>query len=242
MADLKLAGQSELLRMNLPFATNGGTPNYGANSTLYYSVLLNVPSITGLTVPHSNANANNDIIVGINNSQGSQATRPNSWNGELAIRLGATAGTYNLGVRASTTTAGTTYWTGDLTPDANTTNLVVVEAHLGTSPGTAANDLNSIWFNPASSTWGLDESTRPSPDGSSNGAQSATDATNSMQSLLIGAGISAGSNPNDVNVDEIRVGETWADVTSQTAFVVPEPAGLSLLGLGALGLLRRRRR
>jgi MYXO-CTERM domain-containing protein len=40
----------------------------------------------------------------------------------------------------------------------------------------------------------------------------------------------------EIQLDEIRVGETYADVAP-----VPEPAGLTLLGLGALSLARRRR-
>jgi hypothetical protein len=42
---------------------------------------------------------------------------------------------------------------------------------------------------------------------------------------------------NGLNVDEVRVGTSWSDVVP-----VPEPASLSLLGFGAVGLLRRRRR
>ena len=81
--------------------------------------------------------------------------------------------------------------------------------------------------------------------GSSNGVMgnAGSDAFG-VESVIIGAGINntaADQNPNHVYLDEIRVGETWADVTS--AMTVPEPATISILCIGAVvGLLARRRR
>jgi len=43
--------------------------------------------------------------------------------------------------------------------------------------------------------------------------------------------------PQGINIDELRIGTTWADVT-----VVPEPGSLTLLGMGVVGVLARRRR
>ena len=43
--------------------------------------------------------------------------------------------------------------------------------------------------------------------------------------------------PNGLKIDEIRVGNTW-----DQAIGVPEPMSLGMLSLGAVGLLRRRRR
>ncbi|MGB7161527.1 MAG: hypothetical protein WBD40_25940 [Tepidisphaeraceae bacterium] len=43
--------------------------------------------------------------------------------------------------------------------------------------------------------------------------------------------------PTPITVDELRIGTTWADVAP-----VPEPAALSLVGLGFLALPARRRR
>jgi hypothetical protein len=42
-------------------------------------------------------------------------------------------------------------------------------------------------------------------------------------------------------LDELRVGDTFADVTPTTA-PVPEPTALTALGMGTLALLSRRRR
>ena len=46
-----------------------------------------------------------------------------------------------------------------------------------------------------------------------------------------------GSEPSNIEIDELRVGDSWADVV-----LVPEPTALAFLGAGALGLLARRRR
>jgi PEP-CTERM motif len=239
-ADLKKSGTSSAYdRLSIPNAFSGITPVYGSGSQLYYSLLLSIPDITGLTIPHTNTAAANDGLVSFNNTQGSTSTAPSTFFGELNIRLGSTAGTYNLGIHASTTDAGGTYWTGDITPSA-TPLFIVAELQLGignTNPNVAANDLQSIWVNPNPSTLGLSEALRPAADGSSDGSNSAS-AVAAMESIVIGAGIAtAGAAPNDTFIDELRVGNTWADVTP-----VPEPTTLSLLGLGAIAGMARRRR
>jgi hypothetical protein len=164
----------------------------------------------------------------------------------LVIRLGADASKYNLGIRASTTPnnttgsiPGATYWTGDLVP--GQTYFIVAQATLGTNPGTAANNLNSIWLNPNPASFGLAENLRPVPDGSSIGGDSGTDANNSMQSIFIGAGVAtAGAAPNDTFIDELRVGTTWADVTSVAA--VPEASGALFVAIGCAVIWRCRKR
>jgi hypothetical protein len=206
---------------------------YGTSATLFYSALIDVPATNGLTTANSNVNANNDGIIAFNNNSGA-GTKPNTWAGELVVRLGASANTYNLGIRGSTTAAGTTYFSSDLTP--GTTYLVVVQFTEGATAGTGG--LSSMWINPSSATFGA--ASAPAADGSTAGTYSTTAANDHTSSLIIGAGIAAGADPNQTLVDEIRVGTTWADVTS-----VPEPSTLALAGFGLLGLIswhRARRR
>ncbi|HEX5424630.1 MAG TPA: PEP-CTERM sorting domain-containing protein [Candidatus Acidoferrales bacterium] len=236
------AANLEFDRLDIPGSFDPVTlaPNYYTGSTLYWSALVNVPDLTGLTIANTNANANNDLIIAFNNTQGAQASRPSNWAGELVIRGGQAATpftTYNLGIRGSSTTAGTTYFSGALNP--GQTYLVVGRYTQGPDASIATDDSNSLWINPSSSTYGA--AAAPAPDGSSNGSINTGNPTlNYAASLLIGAGISSGSNPNHVTLDEIRVGTTWADVTSVT---VPEPATIGILGIGAVvGLLARRRR
>ena len=220
------ADSTEYARMSLG-------SQYGVNATLYYSLLLDVPSTNGFTIAHSNVNAANDGIVSFNNATGA-GVRPSIFAGELTMRLGAGANTYNLGVRASTTAASTTYFSGDLTP--GQTYLVVVEYASGAPAGTGG--INSLWINPSSATFGAGSA--PAADGSTAGTYSATASNDHSDSLIIGAGIAAGADPNQTLIDEIRVGTTWADVTA-----VPEPSTLVLAGFGVLGLVswyRARRR
>jgi hypothetical protein len=207
---------------NTEYARMSLGSSYGANASLYYSLLVNVPATNGLTTPNSNLNANNDGIVAFNNASGASGTRPSTWAGELTMRLGATANTFDLGIRASTTAAGTTYWSADLTP--GTTYFVVVNFTEGATPGSGG--LSSMWINPNSSTFG---GSAPAADGSSTGTYTTSASADHTDSLIIGAGIAAGADPNQTLVDEIRVGNTWADVTT-----VPEPTLGALAGLGVL--------
>lgn len=221
--DTKTADYNEYARISL-----GHT--YTNNSTVYYSLLLNVPTTDGLTVANTNPNCNNDGIIAINNTVGSQPNHPTSWGAELVIRLGSAANKFNLGIRASTTAAGTTYFTGDLTP--GQTYFIVASYSIGASQGSGG--VNSIWLNPDSSTYGA--AVAPTADGTTVGNINGTPSNDHMDSIIIGAGIATNATPNDTYIDEIRVGTTWADVTSNTVglTIVQQPQDVRLVvGLDA---------
>ncbi len=88
MADLKLTDNKEMEKLNLPGTAGAASASYGANSTLYDSLLLNVPSTSGLTISHTNVNANHDLIVGQNNKCGKCGKHLTNGGGELVIRTG----------------------------------------------------------------------------------------------------------------------------------------------------------
>jgi hypothetical protein len=234
-AALQQADNTEFNRISLD-------QQYGVNSTLYYSVLIHVPSLSGLTTPNTNVAANNGVFIGFNNTPGNAGSRPSIWGGALTIRLNAdtpaNATGYQLGLRSGAHSGGQandSYWTSDLV--AGQTYLAVIRYTSGPTAGTGG--LSELWINPSALSFGADEGSVPAPNGSHAG-HLVNGAGDHVDTLLIGAGIGAGFDPNVINIDEIRVGTTWADVTSVT---VPEPMTIGLLGIAAfVGLQARRRR
>lgn len=137
-----------------------------------------------------------------------------------ANQEGAATGTFRIAVsNENWTTASTVEFPQDL--NLNTTYTVVTMLDLAT-------DQTTLWINPSS-----EAST----------SVTATDvisyAAGAINSYALRQGTS-GSSPNIgepgiLAVDSLRVGTTFAEV-------VPEPTGLAVLGLGAIGVLSRRRR
>jgi MYXO-CTERM domain-containing protein len=176
------------------------------SGTLYYSLTLQVDSLTGAN------NTTGGFLVAFNNTGNTATTNnPTTAAARLQSRIDPTDATkFNLGIFNTNAAAAATSWTGPLD----------VGAQYTWNPN-AGDDVVSLWVNPT----GLGDATPPTPDKSAIG----TDVAN-IASILVRQ-----SPAPQLTLDEMRVAQSWADVT------VPEPGALGLAALGLLGLRRQRR-
>jgi len=213
------SAQTASSRIALPSAVTSGT--------LYYSLLLNVPSFgAGFTNTTTGS-----FLAGFNNATGA-GTNISTAAGALLIHLDPNnSSAYNLGV-------GSTINNADRIFDNNThltagSTVFVVVAHT-LNPGTD-DDVAQLWINPDPSTFGTNNI--PSPNATSSSAASSSvivpDSTQIASFFLRNNGVE----PSTTQVDEVRVDNTWAGVTG----AVPEP-GTGALALSVCALLAIRRR
>lgn len=165
-----------------------------SSGSMYFSFLL--------TVNGTNAVADGGGTVLVNISQEGQSSRQN-----ISINLLNTNSGVNLGVvkyAGSTAPVSAAFFESgagaNLTVDATTTYLVVgkYEYVAGT-----ANDVVTVWVNPGN----LGTTDDPGNNVSTSGG---ADTTRSSGRFYISRGL-------DANIDELRIGTTWADVTPQSA-------------------------
>jgi hypothetical protein len=159
-----------------------------ATDSAYYSMILNLPNTTGLA---ANTSLTGDNFFGFGQSAGASVT---TFGGQLRIRTGTVANTFqiavlNVGAAALTPTFSGDYPTG-------TPIFVVVKVKRATSPVQA-----KLWINP---TLGL--TTEPTAMLTST---LGTGTFSNFASLYMRQGTSTGN----VQIDEIRAGDTWAGVT-----------------------------
>lgn len=174
----------------------------GSGTVMFYSVLINVIDNTQLSATTPS------YFMGFGTASGASA---GNFGGRLAIASSNTGANYRLSIQNTST--GTPTFT-DFNQDLvfGTTYLVVVKYDAGTSPTTA-----SLWVNPASL----------------GGAEPAATAVNNSGTAAFTAFASVFLRNNattpKVEIDEIKVGATWADVTSAVLGVKQNAiAGLSI--------------
>ena len=159
----------------------------------YFSFLLNVPNTTGLTTAGA-------YFIGFGGTAGAAVT---VYYPRLFIKLGTTPNTFQLGILntsggtgAVATYISTEYPTG-------TTLFVVAKA---SAPAIAGVITSSLWVNPLP---GAAETAA----NVTNAGGTSTWPTNGIQSVFLRQAAGTGN----LEIDEIRAGNTWASVTPAAA-------------------------
>lgn len=199
-----------------------------AGETVYYSFILQVTDITGLKVPGTATTEY--ALLGLSTSSataysslssstvGIRQDPDNSANFKLLFGTGFRINTAANVYEADSFSIGEQI-------------LIVASFTRGT---TSSNGTANFWVNPDASTFGVN--TAPTA------SVTMTSGNTAIQSLLIAtAGSGQGANyPASWNIDALRIGTTWTDVTPS---LIPEPSiSVLLAGLGSLACAALRRR
>ncbi|MDW8295397.1 MAG: T9SS type A sorting domain-containing protein [Raineya sp.] len=175
----------------------------GADQTgdVYFSALINVVNTTNMTTT-------GDYFLHFGATTGTSVT---VLAGRLHVRA-VGASNFNLGIlNQSGGTPVTTYLSTNF--NVGTTYFVVVKYN--TTSNTA-----SLWVNPSLG------GSEPAPDATNN---TGTNTTAQVRSICIRQGGSGSNTTGNIEIDEIRVGTTWASVTpaAATPSLSVTPASLS---------------
>ncbi|WP_309383009.1 PEP-CTERM sorting domain-containing protein [Cerasicoccus frondis] len=196
----------------LPFTPTGNS----TGATIYYSFLFELTDISALPTDVANG-----PLFTLSDTTSKKAAA-------FSVALDAdNANAFNIGLDGSNKGIGSASTMVDTTEYLPNTTLFIVVSY---KPNGGGAGVANLWVNPDSSTFGTD--TPPTVTLSDTGGYLAD-----AQYLLFDKEYSA---TQPLNVDEIRVGTSWADVTPTS---VPEPGHYAMmLGAATLGLLWLRRR
>ncbi|MBI5215029.1 MAG: T9SS type A sorting domain-containing protein [Ignavibacteriae bacterium] len=157
--------------------------------TVYFGFLLNVTSTTGMV---ANTSTTGDYSFALTPSNSTSAL-----NARVSVRVGSVAGTYNLGLRASSSNTTSTFKSTDYAT--GVTHLIVVSYQIVDG---ATNDIVKMWIDPAIG-----------------GSESTSDLSQTAGIDLADVArmaIRQGTNSVNSEVDGIRIGTTWESVTGAT--------------------------
>ena len=162
----------------------------GVGTTTYAAFMVNVTNVTGLA---ANASTTGDYFAGFLPSDSTTLL-----SSRVSIRLGVSAGTFQLGLRATSANANADFVSTDFAT--GTTHLVVISYQ--TVAGNA-NDVVKMWVDPVASP------IEPAANLTQTAA-TATDISN-VARFFIRQGNGTGIATPNASVDGIRVGRSWYD-------------------------------
>ena len=203
---VSFGGTGESARLN--------TSSIVGSGTIYFSFILDVTSIAGLST-------SGVFWAGFNNSAGSQTGTPSVVATRVYTKTSGSG--FVLGVDKNSGSTSDWYW--DTTTRNVGDTLFLVGAYTMNSASTSDN-VSELWINP---TIGSD-----TPPPATLTAATGGDITLGQVASFVLFDRSA-AQPSGT-IDELRIGTSWADVTG-----VPEPSTAALVGLGFLALLSRHR-
>ena len=161
----------------------------GISGTGYFSFLLKVSNTTGLSTT-------GEYFTGFSTTSGTSGV--NVFGPRVFVKTGSIAGTFNLGVQNYTGGTPTQTYTTDY--PVGTTVLVVVKLNTTTSPYTA-----DLFINP------VPGAAEPAPTVTNNSGTQTT--FTGFGAVFFRQAGNTTSGTGNLEIDEIRAGSTWADVT-----------------------------
>jgi hypothetical protein len=217
-----------------------GTGEYSEGSTIYYSMLVQVPS--GVTNMGSSTTTGS-FFAGFQYNPSTVGPAPMTdttagAGGVLTVHKSPTDSTaYNLGIGYRDVPAGTSRVFDTTNIHAGDTVFLVGRWDLVTG---SQNDIASLYINP--------DPTQPEPataNAVSKAVNSPAGTSGDYLYTTTGSQIESkirsfflrnnGVEPTSMNIDEVRIGSSWGEVTGQ--IVVPEPMTIGLLSIAVVGAL-----
>lgn len=206
----------------------------GSAQYAYYSLAFKIPE-NGL----NGTAANGGLVAAFNNTRGSQSGNPTTTGCSLWVK--ASGGGFVVGVYEQGATAANA---ANVSYDPNvlsfgTTYFVVGKyTIIGTNNvNPTSDDTAKIWVNPLSATFGGLDPASGETVAAFNAVDVPTNAgdATTIQTFLLRQDAAVAGSPNvpqNIILDELRIGTTYADVTP-----VPEPGTTALALIGGLTIL-----
>lgn len=166
----------------------------GVGTTTYAAFMVNITDATLLPL---NASATGEYFAGLISS-----TSTSAFVSRVTIRQGATAGNYQIGLRATGNAGNVQVFSSTELPY-GTTALIVISYQVVSG---ATNDVSNLWINP---TLGGSE---PTPTLTQVSAADNADTGK----FFVRQGNAGGVSSPNAGIDGIRVGASWSSITSAT--------------------------